>query len=306
MTGFTKETLKIPSVDDGVTLDVWLIKPSGTGPFPVVIAGHGMTVIKDAGLAAFGRRWAVDAQYASLIFDFRYFGASGGEPRNFVSLIEKREDYEAVIRWVRQRPELYLNSKIVLMGSAMSALVVSQLALDDPGLAGVMAHSPMLDGYDTVMAAGFNPRLLFWAVIDHVKGMLGFAPLFIRAVGRLNEFALLNSPSAHPGFTAMFAQGDTRFTDAPNLINPRIVFEFMSARAGRRLAGARCPVLLVVARDDDTIPSRIAFEIGRDSKDKVTVVEAPCGHFDIMKGGKGFEINIGAQIEFLTMLALSR
>ncbi|KAF7338710.1 Alpha/beta-hydrolase [Mycena sanguinolenta] len=303
MTGFTKETLKIPSVDDGVTLDVWLFKPSGTGPFPVVIAGHGMTAIKDAGLAAFGRRWAVDARYASLIFDYRYFGSSGGEPRNFVSLAEQRDDYEAVIRWVRQRPELYLNNKIVLTGSAMSGLVVSQLALDDPGLAGIMAHSPMLDGYDTVMAAGFNPRLLFWAVIDQVKGMLGLAPLFIRAVGRPNEFALLNSPSAHPGFTAMFAQGDTPFTDAPNLINPRIVFEFMSARPGRHLARARCLVLLVVARDDDTLPARIGFEIGQAFQDKVTVVEAPCGHFDIMEGGKGFDINISAQIGFLTMLS---
>lgn len=41
MSGFTKESVKIPSIDDGVALDVWVFKPSGTGPFPVVIAGHG-------------------------------------------------------------------------------------------------------------------------------------------------------------------------------------------------------------------------------------------------------------------------
>jgi alpha/beta superfamily hydrolase len=105
-----------------------------------------MTVIKEAGLAAFGQRWAADAHFTSLIFDYRYFGASDGEPRNFVSLFKQREDCQAVIRWARQQPELFLNHKIVLMGSAMSALIVSQLALDDPGLAGVMAHSPTLDG----------------------------------------------------------------------------------------------------------------------------------------------------------------
>ncbi|KAJ7910276.1 alpha/beta-hydrolase, partial [Mycena leptocephala] len=289
MTTFTKESLKIPSVDDGVALDVWFFKPSGTGPFPLVIAGHGMTVIKEAGLAAFGQRWAADAHFASLIFDYRYFGASDGEPRNFVSLF-------------KQPTGALPEPQIVLMGSAMSALIVSQLALDDPGLAGVMAHSPTLDGYDTVMAAGFNPRLLFWATIDQVKGMLGMAPLFIRAVGRPNEFALLNSPSALPGFTAMFAQGDIPFDGAPNLINPRIVFEFMSARPGRHLARAQCPVLLVVAQGDDMIPARIGAEIGRAAKDKVTVVEVPCGHFDVMEGGKGFDINISAQIKFLTSL----
>jgi hypothetical protein len=49
------------------------------------------------------------------------------------------------------------------------------------------------------MAAGFNPRLLFWATIDKIKGLLGLSPLFIPAVGRPDEFALLNTPSAHPG-----------------------------------------------------------------------------------------------------------
>lgn len=70
-----------------------------------------------------------------------------------------------------------------------------------------------------------------------------------------------------PGFTAMFAQGDIPFDGAPNLINPRIVFEFMSARPGRHLARAQCPVLLVVAQGDDMIPARIGAEIGRAAKD---------------------------------------
>ncbi|KAJ7661623.1 alpha/beta-hydrolase [Mycena polygramma] len=299
---FTKESFKIPSVEGGVALDVWLFKPSGPGPFPLVVAGHGMTVIKDAGLAAFGKRWAVDALYASLILDYRGFGVSDGKPRNFVSLVKQREDYKAVIAWARQRPQLFLNNKITLMGSALSGLVISQLALDDPGLAGVMAHSPTLDGHDTVMAAGFNPRLLFWAIIDKIKGKLGLAPIFIRAVGHRGQLALLNSPSAYPGFTTMFAQGRTPFAEAPNLINAGVVFDLVSARPGRQLAKARCPVLIVCAQEDDLIPIRIAAEIAQTAKDKVTFVEAPGGHFDIMEGGKGFDVNISAQIEFLKSL----
>ncbi|KAJ7621280.1 hypothetical protein FB45DRAFT_1032536 [Roridomyces roridus] len=45
-----------------------------------------LTVIKDAGLLAFGERWAAEGRYASIIFDYRFFGGSGGTPRNFVSL----------------------------------------------------------------------------------------------------------------------------------------------------------------------------------------------------------------------------
>jgi hypothetical protein len=65
----------------------------------------------------------------------------------------------------------------------------------------------------------------------------------------------------------MFAQGDVSFAEAPNVINPRIVFEFMSARPGRHLARARCPVLLVAAKADDNLPFRIATEIAQQAKD---------------------------------------
>lgn len=64
-------------------------------------------LFKDAGLTTFGSRWAIDAPYALLIFDYGYFGASDGEPRNFVSLLKQCEDYQALIRLARQRPEVF-------------------------------------------------------------------------------------------------------------------------------------------------------------------------------------------------------
>lgn len=174
-------------------------------------------MIKEAGLAAFGERWASDAGYASLIFDYRCFGESDGQPRNLLSLKKQLEDYKAVIDWARQQPELFLNRNFVVMGSALSGLSVAQLALEDPGLAGAMAHSPMLDGkiysatllkllktcflegYATSMSMKFNPRLVFWALIDSVLAKIGLSPLFIKAVGRPDEFAFLATPSSYPG-----------------------------------------------------------------------------------------------------------
>ena len=105
-----------------------------------------MTLIKDAGLGVFGERWASDAGYASLIFDYRYFGKSGGEPRNLVDLKCQLDDYKSVLTWARQQATLFRNDKIVVMGSATSGLNVAALAIEDPGLAGAMAHSPVLDG----------------------------------------------------------------------------------------------------------------------------------------------------------------
>lgn len=105
-----------------------------------------MTVIKEAGLGVFGEIWAKEAGFASLIFDYRFFGKSDGYPRNLVVYSKQLEDYKSVLQWARQRPEEFINDKIVVMGSASSAINVANLALSDSGLAGAMAHSPMLDG----------------------------------------------------------------------------------------------------------------------------------------------------------------
>lgn len=115
-----------------------------------------MTLVKDAGLAVFGERWASEAGYASLIFDYRCFGESGGEPRNLVDLQRQLEDYRSVIAWARRHAELFRNERIVVMGSAISGLNVAALALEDTGLAGVMTHSPVLDGKHHIQLLGVN------------------------------------------------------------------------------------------------------------------------------------------------------
>ncbi|KAE9390165.1 alpha/beta-hydrolase [Gymnopus androsaceus JB14] len=298
----SRETIQIPSVEKGLNLDVWFYKPQGSGPYPVVIAGHGMTAIKEAGLSAFGEAWASSAGFASLILDYRFFGDSDGEPRNFLSLKKQLEDYKSVIKWARERPETFRNDKIVVMGSALSGITVANLLLQDPGLAAGMAHCPLLDGYSTLLALPFNVRLGFWAIVDYVRGKLGLSPVFIPAVGEPDTFAVLNTPSAKPGFEGMLAQGNKRISDTLNIVPARIIIEFMGARLGRNLKDAHSKYLIVLAQEDDIFPNRIAREVAAAAPEKVILVEAPGGHFEIMEGGKGFEININAQISFLREL----
>ena len=102
--------------------------------------------MKKAGLDVFGRHWATDAGYASLILDYRGFGDSDGLPRNLVVLEKQLQDYRSVIEWARARPEVFCVDKIVVMGSALSGLIVADLVIHDSGLLGGMAHAPVLDG----------------------------------------------------------------------------------------------------------------------------------------------------------------
>lgn len=298
-----KQSIRVPTLKENIYLDAWHFCPPGPGPFPVVIAGHGMTLIKDAGYAPFAERWATAAGFASVVFDYRGFGTSGGAPRDVVDLSEQTRDYRSCIEWVRARPELFRADKIVVMGSAMSGLCVAELILSDPALAGGMAHSPLLDGYATLSQTTPNLRLLFWAAVDYVGNILGLPPVYVRAVGHPGEFAFINSLSSYRGFVDMYHRADLRFEDMPNVLAPRLAFQVLSARPGLNLKDAFCPMLVVMAEDDDLIPPFVTRKIVDDAQQRVTLVVSPGGHFDIMPGGKGYETNINAQVKFLQSLA---
>jgi hypothetical protein len=49
------------------------------------------------------------------------------------------------------------------------------------------------------MAMAPNPALVFWATVDVLRRAIGLSPMFVRAVGKENEFAFLKTPSSYKG-----------------------------------------------------------------------------------------------------------
>src|SRR5690606_22239994 len=67
---------------DGTRLEGWLFLPTTPNP-PVVIMAPGLGGTKDGFLESFAWRF-VAAGVAALVFDYRCFGGSDGEPRHWV------------------------------------------------------------------------------------------------------------------------------------------------------------------------------------------------------------------------------
>jgi fermentation-respiration switch protein FrsA (DUF1100 family) len=66
----------------GELCPAWLYVPSeGVAPHPCVVLAHGLTAVREARLDAYAEHFAA-AGIASLVFDYRHFGASGGELRH--------------------------------------------------------------------------------------------------------------------------------------------------------------------------------------------------------------------------------
>jgi alpha-beta hydrolase superfamily lysophospholipase len=67
--------------EDGVTLCGWHFVPDGRqGKVPTIVMAHGFSAVKEMYLDRFANAFAA-AGLASVVFDHRNFGASGGAPR---------------------------------------------------------------------------------------------------------------------------------------------------------------------------------------------------------------------------------
>src|ERR1700680_3895334 len=86
----------------------WLFLPDQArsgGRVPAVAMAHGFGAVKEMYLEPFARRFAA-AGIAALVFDYRGFGASGGEPRQRVSPRDQMEYSPNALTWLSLQPEI--------------------------------------------------------------------------------------------------------------------------------------------------------------------------------------------------------
>ncbi|HQV19916.1 MAG TPA: hypothetical protein PLC22_16575, partial [Gordonia sp. (in: high G+C Gram-positive bacteria)] len=78
----------------GVTCRAWLYEPDAGARPPIIVMAHGLGGVRHMRLGAFAERFA-DAGYACLVFDYRHFGDSDGEPRGLLSVRRQRAENRA-------------------------------------------------------------------------------------------------------------------------------------------------------------------------------------------------------------------
>ncbi|GIL46821.1 hypothetical protein Vafri_3701 [Volvox africanus] len=153
----------------GTTCDAWLYTPlppeqpagaDGSGgpaaQFPVVIMAHGLGAQKEMGLHRFADAFA-GAGLAVMVFDYRTFGGSDGEPRHWASPRRHLDDWRAALRFVKSGglgPE-YDTQKVGLWGTSYAGGHVLVVASEQaPGsLAAVVSMIPHLDGVEASKAS---------------------------------------------------------------------------------------------------------------------------------------------------------
>ena len=278
----------------GTSIRAWLYLPeNSTAAVPCIIMGHGFGGTRDMGLERYAVRYLA-AGYAVLIFDYRYFGASGGQPRQLIWFPYQLEDRQAAINYARSLKEIDA-SRIALWGTSASGGHVIVSAAKDRNIACVSAQCPGLDGRASAMMAfkkqGLNFRLIVHAQRDLVRSWLGLSPHKIPIVAKPGSIACITTSDAYDGYSKFASENFINETCA------RIAIRADKYRPVKHAGSVSCPVLLQICEYDSITPKSAAEETEKKLGNFAEVKYYPIGHFDIYFGDH-FERSIGDQLEF--------
>jgi fermentation-respiration switch protein FrsA (DUF1100 family) len=286
----------IEFTSDGTRCAAWFYRPDApvtSTKIPCVVMAHGFSAVREQRLDAYAERFA-QAGMAVLLFDYRYFGASAGEPRQLLSIRRQLQDWTAAIAAARALSGIDAE-RIGLFGSSLSGGHVQTMAARDHRIAAVIAQVPFCDGLRNLPRLGLGHvlRLSLAGVRDLVSSLCGLAPHRIPAVGAPGTLAVMVTPDSASGFANMNPPNSTW----RNEVCARIALEIGTYRPGTKSAEITCPILYAIGEQDLLTPASLAYEAAAHAS-RAEVKRYACGHFDVYIGDL-WETVVADQVAFL-------
>jgi dienelactone hydrolase len=290
------ERLEVHFPSGDAKCQAWLYLPEGPQPHPVIVMAHGLGGIRQMRLDAYAERFAA-AGYACLVFDYRHFGASGGEPRQLLDIKLQLADWAAAIAYARSRADLD-PARVVLWGTSFGGGHVIVAAARDGNVAATISQCPFTDGLASVLA--MDPRtsvkVTARAVRDLIAAGLGRPPVMVPTAGPPGSAALMTAPDAVPGYLGL-VDDEARAAGFDNQVAARVVLNIVRHRPGRKAKKVRCPILFAVCETDSVAPAKATLRHARTAP-RGEIRLYPEGHFDIYVG-EPFERVVADQLAFL-------
>jgi dienelactone hydrolase len=292
---FTREDVTFES--HGTSCAAWLYRPAGVEAPPIIVMAHGFAAVRGMRLDAYAERFA-QAGFASLVFDYRGFGDSDGQPRRVLSVPMQHQDWRAAVAYARTLPGVD-SSRVVAWGTSFAGGHALHLAAEDHGIAAVVAQIPHVSGPAAVRSVPVrvSTRLIAAGLRDAIGAALGRSPYRLPAVGKPGEIAMMTAPDAWPLARRLAAADLPRF-DRENSVAARIALWIATYSPGRRASRITAPTLVQIALNDIVTPVKVAKKAASRIPSS-TVKTYDCSHFEPYLDPY-FDSVVGDQIDFLT------
>jgi acetyl esterase/lipase len=254
---------------------------------------HGFSLTRHDGLADYAERLAA-AGAAALVFDHRYLGDSGGEPRQRFRKRDQLHDWRSAIAFARGLDGIDPD-RIILWGFSFSGGHVVQIAASDPGIAATIALCPMLDGLARVLST--PPALTAWITPRAIADQLGRHNL-VPVTAQPGERAAMALPGEADGFAAAIPEG----SPWRNEISPGVFLTVALHRPLVRASRIAGPVWVGMGESDVTVSARAVRRLA-DTAPRAELHRYPYDHFGAFIGDGPARV-AADQVDFLCRNAL--
>ncbi|WP_078864021.1 MULTISPECIES: alpha/beta hydrolase [unclassified Streptomyces] len=269
----------------------------GTNGGCVVMAGGG-GVTKEPGTDRFAKRFNA-AGFAVLAFDYRRLGESGGQPRQVVRMRDQVDDWQAAIGFAATLPGVD-PARLGVWGFSLSGGHVFPVAARNPQLAAAIAQTPNADGPVASRNASRHQKPLAMlkvtalTLLDMLGGLVGRKPLLIGLSGEPGETVMLATPDGRLGDQVL--NPDNAYPRWQQEVAARSVLNFSLYKPGRHASRVRCPLLVVVADQDQSVLAAPAVRAAGQARD-AELVHVPGGHYAPFQDAH--ESAVEAELDFL-------
>lgn len=278
--GTLRKDLRFPCTN--ATCAGWLYlpapDPSATRRPPVVVMGNGFSGTRDVGMPVFAETFA-GSGIAAFAFDYRYFGASGGSPRQLIDPWAQLDDWRAALAYVRTLTEVD-GERLAIWGTSMGGGLVLVIGAEDPDVRAIVAQVPAVDtnaeAEGPVIGLGWGVRLLFTAWGDLIRSAWSDEAVLIPAFAEEGGFGMIVDPRSHQDLQPMIPQRTTW----RNAVAARSFTTFDEYNPAGSWNGIRVPTL-VPATPEDRLAPFAAVEAFAAANANVTVETFAGDHFDI-------------------------
>jgi fermentation-respiration switch protein FrsA (DUF1100 family) len=238
-----------------------------------------LTSVKEIVLPIYAERFMA-AGFIALAFDYRYLGASEGEPRGQIFPGEQQEDIRNAITWISDQPEVDAD-RIGAWGVSLGGAHVIYLAAYDKRIKAVAATVPSMSTVDTILAT-MGPETLtqFFGFLtqDRVARYKTGAVNYMKAVASGAEPSLMRGPEPYEFYSHAGSTIAPNWRNQVTIESVEKLVEYDPAYPIHLISPT--PLLMVVAEHDQSLPAKLstaAFERAGEPKE-ISIL--PCGHTD--------------------------
>jgi hypothetical protein len=230
-------------------------------------------------LDAYAERFAA-AGFGAIAFDYRHFGASGGEPRQLLDIGRQLQDWRAAIAYARSLPWVD-PERVAVFGSSFGGGHAILTAAGDPRLAAAIAQCPFTDGFASATTLGprSTAKLAPLVARDLLAQARGGEPVLVPLAAPGGEAGLMTAPDALDGYLGLLPPGIPFVNAVAARVAPRITMH----RPGRATSRIAAPILFCVCDADSVAPAKATLRHAARAP-RGEVVRYPFGHFEIYTG----------------------